>query len=279
MPGHQNDHFDDFDDDEDEGFMTFDARGGEEEGMSRGPIIMAALVLLAAIVLAITWVYFNGNKIKQDATPEIASQTETFKEVPINAVAATGEDIDKSVYNSVEGAAPPALEVQAEGPSQEPLVPANQVAAPATKPVVSKPVAIAPKPATTTPAAPKVAVAAPKPAVAAPKPAASAPAPKPVVAASTPSPAPKPVAAAPKPASSGAASAQLGSFPTKAQADAALASYRAKGFKGNASIIAADLGAKGTWYRVRATGFGSRDEAVAFCAKAKSAGAACAPAN
>ena len=271
MPGHQNDHFDDFDDDEDEGFMTFDARG-DDEGVSRGPIILAALVLLAAVVLAIVWIYFNNNKANKDATPEIASQTETYKEAPINGISPTGEDLDKAVYNSVDGTQPPPLEVQAaNGASQEPMVPANQVAAPATKPVVSKPVAIAPKPAVTTPApTTKVAAAPTKPVAETPKPVVSAP--KPV--ATT---APKTEAATPK--STGGSSAQLGSFPSKDQAEKALASYRAKGFKGNAAIVAADLGAKGTWYRVRATGFGSRDEVVAFCAKAKSAGANCIPAN
>jgi cell division septation protein DedD len=276
MPRNPNDQFDDFDDEEDEGFMTFDARGSDE-GMSRGPIILAAIVLLLAAFLAILWVVFNGNKTS-NATPEIASQTEAYKEMPMNDTGLVGDDLDKGVYNSVEGLGPPPLEVQASG-SEDPLLSASQVATPAAATtVVPKPAASVPKPVTTTtPAAPKPVVSAPKP----------LPTPAPVVKTVTATPASKPAAVVAAPAAKPAAapvkssgvSAQLGSFPSQEQAQKALAQYRARGFKGNATIVSADLGTKGTWYRVRATGFVDRDEVIGFCAKAKAAGAVCIPAN
>jgi len=83
----------------------------------------------------------------------------------------------------------------------------------------------------------------------------------------------------PAPAAGSGFAAQLGSFKDKASADAALAKFRASGLSGPVSIVPADLGAKGTWYRIRATGFESRSEVDIFCGKARSAGAQCIPAS
>jgi cell division protein FtsN len=83
----------------------------------------------------------------------------------------------------------------------------------------------------------------------------------------------------PATASGSAFAAQLGSFKDKASADTALARFRASGLSGPVSIVPADLGEKGTWYRIRATGFESRAEVEVFCGKARSAGAQCIPAS
>lgn len=275
MPRHDQDNFDDFEDDED--FMTFDARDNDE-GMSRGPIILAAVVLLLAVFLAMFWVYYNGNKTKSTETPILSAQSEDYKEVPINAAGALGEDLDKNVYNSLDGSSPPPLQIESMGNNvEDPLLSANQVAAPISantpKPVV-KDQTTATKPVAKVETAPKPVVKTET----TPKPVAKVETtPKPVVKAET---TPKPVVkeeSAPKP--TGKASAQLGSFPTKEQAQKAIDQYRAKGLTGPVSIVSADLGAKGTWYRVKATGFESRDQALSFCAKAKGAGANCIPSN
>lgn len=272
MNNRHNDPFDDYDD-EDEGFMTFDARG-EDNSPSRGPIILAAIVLLFLVFGAILWVYFTGNKSNPDEAPVISAQTDTFKEAPINQTGYVTEDMDKGVYAAGSGQEPPPLQIQAIDGSEQPVLKPSQTATPAAKPSVNPaPVASStvPKPAVTTP---KPAATAPKAVVAAPKATTATPSTTPV------QPAVKPNTAEVKtPAKSGGVTAQLGSFPTKAAAEKALADYRASGMSGPATIAAADLGAKGTWYRVKATGFKTREQALEFCAKAKAAGANCIPAN
>lgn len=276
------DPFDNYDEDEDDGFLTFDAR--EEESASRGPIILGAIVLLLVVFGAIAWAYFVGNK-GSDETPQIAAQTDTFKEAPMEPGGLGTEDLDKGVYDSASGAAPPPLEVEAAGAStgaEDPLVAANVVAPPPVQPAPVVKTAPPPRPATTT-TAPK-----PKPAATATTP---APKPKPVVKAETATPtkaAPKPEAksepasssssAAPKASSSsaGSYSAQLGSYASRAAADTAAAQFRQQ-TSGNVAISAADLGAKGTWYRVKVTGLDSREAAVAFCAQVKAGGGNCIP--
>jgi hypothetical protein len=217
-------------------------------------------------------------------------------------------DTDKGVFDAADGTGAPPLDVQPTTGAEDPLLadggaipdttpvptqkstptpapipvpapaPRREVAAVAPKPVPAP----APKPIAK-PAPVKVAEAAPRPtpapaptpkiAVAAPEPKAAAPAP-----ATVPTPAPAPKATpAPTRASSSGIAAQLGSFQTRASADAALAKYRASGLSGPVSVVAADLGAKGTWYRIRATGFDTRTEVEGFCSKARSAGAQCIP--
>lgn len=270
MNNRHNDPFDDYDD-EDDGFMTFDARG-EEGSVSRGPIILAAIVLLFLVFGAILWVYFTGNKTKPEDAPVISAQTDSFKEAPINQTGYVAEDADKGVYAASTGEEPPPLQIQAIDGGEQPILKPSQTATPAAKVATTPPAANnAIKPVATTP----------KPAAQATKtvtPAAQ-PAVKPVNVASQPAVKPAVTTETKAPTTSGGVTAQLGSFPTKAGAEKALADYRASGMSGAAVIVPADLGAKGTWYRVKATGFKTRDQAVAFCAKAKAAGANCIPSN
>jgi cell division protein FtsN len=98
----------------------------------------------------------------------------------------------------------------------------------------------------------------------------------PGVAAATP-PAPAPQAAA----ASGAYVLQIGAFKTRAEADAAWRVYSGrhaalvKGYGPNIQQV--DLGEKGTWYRLRITGFADRDVASALCDRLKAANGACIP--
>jgi cell division protein FtsN len=72
---------------------------------------------------------------------------------------------------------------------------------------------------------------------------------------------------------------QIGAYKSQAEADAAWKSYKAK----HASLLAdaatdvqqADLGDKGVWYRLRITGFPSKDVADAMCDRLKADGGVC----
>lgn len=277
-----NDPFDNYDD-EDDGFLTFDAR--DDEGtMSRGPIILAAVVLLLAVFGAIAWVYFAGDKGKNDAPEQITADAGSFKEAPMDPGGAVTNDLDKGVYEGIEGESPPPLELEATTGAEDPLVAANVVAPPPVLPTATPKATVAPRPTPTVTAA-----VAPKPK---PKPAPVVKAAPPKVVKSTvtpprPTPAPtapatqtttkaEPKAASASPSTGGSYSAQLGSFPTRASAEQAAAGYRDR-TPATVAVSSADLGSKGTWYRVRVTGLESRDVAVAFCAQVKASGGQCIP--
>ncbi len=284
MANRDRDSFDDYDtDDQDDGFLTFDARE-EEEDRSRGPLIIVGIVAVLALIGVVFWQVYQSSR-EPGETPQVAADTGSFKAAGDSAATApvVGSDLDKGVFDAASGASAPALDVQPASPAEAPMLTDGSAAPSAVAPV--------PTPAPVKAAPPTQVAAATKPAATPPatKPAAApAPTPKPapaVTKAPAPVPVPVKVAAptAPKvePAASAGAglAAQLGSFKDKASADAALARFRASGLSGPVSIVAADLGAKGTWYRIRATGFESRSEVEVFCGKARSAGAQCIPAS
>lgn len=298
------DSFDDFEnDDQDDGFLTFDARD-EEEDRSRGPLVIAAIVAVLLICGIILWQLYAGSRDAGE-TPQIAADGGAFKAAPAETGGAQTPDLDKGVFDAADGTGAPPLDVQPTTGAEDPLLadggavpsptvqpapaaaavptptptpaPRREVAAvaPAPKPKPAAPAAV-PKPVEKT-APVQVAEATPRP-VAAPTPKIATASPVTKAAAPTPvavtTPAPK---ATPVRPSTGGIAAQLGSFQTRASADTALAAYRASGLSGPVSVVAADLGAKGTWYRIRATGFDTRAEVESFCAKARGAGAQCIP--
>lgn len=163
---------------------------------------------------------------------------------------------------------------------------------PAPAPVATKPAAASPKsvaaliqqansaPAPAKPAAKPVtpppaikqAVMPPPPApiaTGAPRQLGAAPSPK--VATATPAPAAKPVG--------GGYVLQIGAYKSQADAASAWKDYKAR----HAALLAgysddiqqADLGAKGTWYRLRVGGLADREVAVALCDRLKADGGAC----
>ena len=89
---------------------------------------------------------------------------------------------------------------------------------------------------------------------------------------------PKPAPVVPA-AASGAYVLQIGAFPSQAEADAAWKTYKAKhtALLADASddVQKADLGDKGIWYRLRITGFPSKDVASAMCDRLKADGGIC----
>jgi cell division protein FtsN len=90
----------------------------------------------------------------------------------------------------------------------------------------------------------------------------------------------KPAAAPATPvAATGSVVLQIGAYKSQADADAAWKIYRGKhaalldGY--NSDVQQADLGDKGTWYRLRIAGFAGKDVASALCDRLKADGGAC----
>jgi hypothetical protein len=98
----------------------------------------------------------------------------------------------------------------------------------------------------------------------------------PQVAAATPPPA---MAKSAAPAASGGYVLQIGAYKSQADAEAAWKTYQAKhaalltGYSDN--VQQADLGEKGTWYRLRVGGFADKEVATALCDRLKADGGAC----
>jgi cell division septation protein DedD len=185
---------------------------------------------------------------------------------------------------------PAAPKVMASVPAPKPA-PAKPAAAPPKSMAAliqqanSTPVAEAPKPVTTAakattppPAMKQAMIPAPvgSPATGAPRalgsPLPATPAPK--VAAAAPAPAAaKPVAAG------GSYVLQIGAYKSQADADAAWKTYKGK----HAALLSgysddvqqADLGDKGTWYRLRVGGLSDKEVATALCDRLKADGGAC----
>lgn len=278
MNGRERDPFDDYED-EDE-FLTFDARD-EDNGSSRGPLILGGAVVLLILFAIVAWTLMSGRP--PQSPPEIVAATEVAEDQAAVDLA----NPDPSVLDL--DTAPPGLEMEPLEGAQDPLLAADETAAPVPAAAPAQPARAtvpAPRPSPPPPAANPAPVAAPvrQAAAPAPRPApppAARPAPAKQVAEAAPRPAPSPApaaTAAPAPAqtaATGAFQAQLGSFQTRAAAETQLARYRADGLSGPVSVVSANLGARGTWYRIRATGFDNRAEAVEFCGKATAAGAPC----
>jgi cell division protein FtsN len=93
-----------------------------------------------------------------------------------------------------------------------------------------------------------------------------------------PAPAPS-VPVATQPAASGAVVLQIGAYKSQADANTAWTIYKSKhsallsGY--SPDVQQADLGEKGTWYRLRIGGFPSRDVASGLCDRLKSDGGNC----
>jgi cell division protein FtsN len=81
--------------------------------------------------------------------------------------------------------------------------------------------------------------------------------------------------------SAGAYTLQVGSFKSRADAEASWTQFHSRhaAVVGGAShtIREANLGPKGDWFRLQVGSFASRDAATAFCAKLKANGASCFP--
>jgi len=246
----------------------------DEEGSRLPLLIVIALLVLAAFGGVVWLAYSQGVQRGRADAPRMivaapgpvkeaaAGSTDTTHPLKIYEQPAPAED-DMADSDSVpppptavaKPAPPPATK-----PESKPAVtpkPTEVVKAPEAKPVV--------KPAATPPAETKAPAAQSKAVETAPLP--------PPAAATTTS----------KPAEAGASAAgayvlQIGAYKSQADADAAWKTFTSKhpmagGY--SEDVRKADLGDKGTWYRLRMGSFTDKAAATSFCEKLKSDGGNC----
>jgi cell division protein FtsN len=286
-----------------EDVRVFDGSEEEEdvEG-SRLPLLIVLALLVLAMFAGFVWLaYSEGVARGRSEIPVVTAEAGPARVAPANPGGAATPYKGFKIY---EQPAPPDEDTAQD---TSPRTPAEAKAAPPpAKPTASAAATAPPKPTAKVEAPPakpvapsvKVAEATPTPR---PAPVAKASAPAPKAAAATPAQISAPLAPAtalPKqlaanaplaptpassvaqaPAASGAYVLQIGAYKSQAEADAAWNTYKAKhaallaGYSPN--VAQADLGDKGTWYRLRIAGFASRDVASALCDRIKADGGGC----
>ena len=290
-----------------EDVRVFDGSEEEEdvEG-SRLPLLIVLALLVLAMFAGFVWLAYSEGVVRgRSEIPVVTAEAGPARVAPANPGGAAAPYKGFKIY---EQPAPPdedtaqdvsprtAVEAKPAPAAAAPKPTATVAATPASKPAPVaktqappvKPVAPPAKVAEATPA-PKPVPAAKSPAPASPAPKAATAAPAqpsaPLAPASAPPkqlaanapPAPAPVAQAP--AASGAYVLQIGAYKSQAEADGAWNTYKAKhaallaGYSPN--VAQADLGDKGTWYRLRIAGFSSKDVASALCDRLKADGGGC----
>jgi hypothetical protein len=290
-----------------DGARVFDGSEEEEdvEG-SRLPLLIVLALLVLAMFAGVVWLaYTQGVARGRGETPVLTAANGPERVAPQDG----GGNVPYQGFKIYEQPAPP--DDSAEAPAAAAAKPAPVAVTPAPPPPVVKaeappapkpaPAKIEPAPVKPAPAkteTPPKSVAAliqqansepvkPAPAPKAPPPAAK-PAPAPAQATGAPrslTP-PQQVAAnapaklaAPAAAASGSYMLQIGAFKSQAEAAAAWKTYQGKhaallsGYSDN--VQQADLGEKGTWYRLRIGGFADKEVATALCDRLKADGGAC----
>lgn len=267
--------------------LSFDARQPVRGARPIPVTLILSVLVLAGLVAAIFVFYRSGVRQAGDAPQAVGAPVSGMREAaPPEAQPqdpAAGLQIYRSDAPGTPAEAAPQFTPGPEEPQPRPApstpVVVTQPAAPAAPPPQQVAAAPALRPALPAQAPPQAPVQAPvqKAAPPAPLPVAKAPAPKapepkPVVQAAAPKP------SAPKPAASGSVAVQVGAVSSPALADktwseaVAAAPGLAAGKGKSVEKIERD-GA--TLYRTAVTGFASREDASAFCAKLKAAGKAC----
>ena len=287
-----------------DGTRVFDGSEDDDdvEG-SRLPLLIVLALLVLAMFGGVVWLaYTQGVARGRGETPILTAANGPERVAPPQG---GGNTVPYQGFKIYEQPAPPDDSAEAAPgapkPTQAPATPPpalKQAAAAPEKPVAEKPAAVKPAPTKSQPApAPPKSVAAliqqansvPEPAKPAPKaspPAAKPAAPIPSSAAASGAPrqlgATTQIAAATAPpAPSGAFVLQIGSYKSQAEAENAWKLYKTKhaallsGYSDN--VQQADLGEKGTWYRLRISGFSDREVANALCDRLKADGGACIP--
>ncbi len=271
---------------------------------SRLPLLIVLALLVLAMFAGVVWLaYTQGVARGRGEIPILTAANGPEKVAPQQA---GGTNVPYQGFKIYEQPAPPddaadTAPLEAAKPPPPPVVTETSKPAPAaTLRTPSKPASVvaAPLPAT----APQTATVAAKPLPAKPAPpktvasliqhsqALPPPVMKPAMSTAAPAgpatdapralgaPAtPAPVVAAP--AAAGAYVLQIGSFKSQAKADTAWRAYRARhselltGY--NSDVQQANLGEKGTWYRLRIAGFGDREVASALCDRLRADGGGC----
>ena len=278
--------------------------GSEEEDDvegSRLPLLIVLALLVLAMFAGVVWLaYTQGVARGRGEPPVLAAANGPERVAPQSGGDGTVPYQGFKIYeqpapsdDTVDNA--PAAKPAAPPAAPAPVAvatPAPKPAAPAAAPPKSVAVLIQQANSTPVPPAPKPAAAALKAATTPPPamkqamfpPAATAtgaprslvaPMAAPTTAAATPT--PKPATTAP--ASSGGVVLQIGAYKSQAAADTAWKTYKAKhsalvsGYSDD--IQQADLGEKGTWYRLRIGGIYNREVASALCERLRADGGAC----
>jgi cell division septation protein DedD len=293
---------------------VFDGSEEEEDDVegSRLPLLIVLALLVLAMFGGVVWLaYTQGVARGRGETPVLTAAAGPERVAPPqgtggNTVPYQGFKIYEQPAppdDSADSAAPP-KPAASPAPAAEAPKPASAAEAPkpVPPPVAPKVAAAPPKPASAAPVGKPAAAAPPKsvaaliqqanatpPAAEATKPAAMvkqppAPVGGPATAAprqlGTVAPAASPVPAT-KPAASGGYVLQIGAYKSQADADAAWKVYKTK----HAALLSAysddvqqaDLGEKGTWYRLRISGFADKDMATSVCDRLKADGGTCIP--
>lgn len=257
-----------------EDMRVFDGPEEEEEDIegSRLPLLIVLALLVLAMFAGFVWLaYSEGVARGRSEAPVVTAEAGPTRVAPQNPGGTAQPYKGFKVYeqpappdeDTAQNSAPAAAQ-SAKTPSAPPAAmaraPEPAAKAPAAKPPAAKVAAAAPKPA---PAPVKSQVRATEPAAAPAKPATAPP--KPLNTASA--------------APAGSIVLQIGAYKSRADADTAWTIYKSKhaallaGYSPN--IEQADLGDKGTWYRLRIAGFSSRDVALALCDRLKADGGSC----
>ena len=288
-PGDDVGPFDDADDEED------------VEG-SRLPLLIVLALLVLAMFAGFVWLaYSEGVARGRGEAPVITADAGPARVAPANPggtaesykgfkvyeqPAPPDEDTAQNTAQKPaasaqsQAASPPAQARPAAPAMTAQTAPAKTAATAALVPPTRMAVAEPPKPAPAAkpsqlPAQPAKPIG---PATAPPRSLNSAAATPPVTAAVKPSPA-APVPVSSPPAASGSVVLQIGAYKSQADANTAWTIYKSK----HAALLAgyspdvqqADLGDKGTWYRLRIGSFPSRDVASALCDRLKADGGNC----
>jgi cell division protein FtsN len=246
--------------------------GGEDdedvEGSRLPLLIVIALLVLAAFGGVVWLAYQRGVQQGHTEVPRvIAAEPGPAKVPPTSAGGTPTPYTGLKIYQQPAPANDESDAASVAPAPSQPLAtkpaPSAATAAPTVRPTVNdqaKPTPIITKPAPARPAPAVVAIES-----------------KPVLL-----PAPQSAAPAATPAATGGSLLQIGSYKSEADANAAWTVYKAK----HATLLAGlspdvkqvDLGAKGTWYRLRIVA-GDKSSAVALCDKLKAEGALCIPAK
>ena len=234
--------------------------GSEEEDDvegSRLPLLIVLALLVLAMFAGVVWLaYTQGVARGRGEPPVLAAANGPERVAPQSGGDGT---VPYQGFKIYEQPAPSDDTVDAAPAPVAVATPAPKPASPATTPPPAM------KQDMITPAA--TATGAPRSLV--------APMAAPTTAAATPT--PKPAATAP--ASSGGVVLQIGAYKSQAAADSAWKTFKAKhsalvsGYSDD--IQQADLGEKGTWYRLRIGGISNREVASALCERLRAGGGAC----
>jgi hypothetical protein len=252
--------------------LSFDARQ-PVRGARPFPItlLISALVLIGLIVVIVLF-YRSGVREAGQAPQAVGTPVAEMKSAPPADAQPQDPAAGLQIYQSesgqpVQSAGQPQFVAPPEQPAPRPAPAVVEPPPPAAAPAAPVSAGTELRPALRTAAAPPPA---PRPAPA-PKPVAAAPAPKPVAKS-------KPVEAPAAPARAGAAAVQIGAVSSTALADKAFreAVAAAPGLAAGKGKAIERIEKDGhVLYRTSVTGFASRAEAAAFCARLKAAGKGC----